>query len=388
VRAFADPAIAWLIRCARFVRARHRIATFVDACASTVIVVASAAAAGVVAAQDRPAAMTPRAAQSVLLGIANAGSRLVAVGERGIVVYSDDAGHSWRQARVPVSVTLTAVRFPTPRDGWAVGHAGVVIHSRDGGETWQRQLTGDAAARLAYEAAAQRRTRGADGDARVAQAVAEAQRLVQDGADKPLLDLHFFDARNGIVVGAYNLIYRTRDAGATWQPLLDRTGNREGLHLYAISALGDRLYIAGEQGLLLRSRDRGETFERVTVPYRGSLFAVLADEHGEVIVAGLRGHAYESRDEGATWRAIDVPVATAIACVARLAGHALLFAGEGGLLVSNHADASPFALVATPPWGPINAVATAPDGAWIVATMRGVARLERRDASVHTARKP
>ncbi len=54
-------------------------------------------------------------------------------GERGIVLLSDDAGVSWRQAKVPVSVSLTAVQFVDAEQGWAVGHLGVVLHTQDGG---------------------------------------------------------------------------------------------------------------------------------------------------------------------------------------------------------------------------------------------------------------
>ncbi len=51
-----------------------------------------------------------------------AGNRLVAVGERGIVLLSDDAGLNWKQVDVPVSVTLTGVQFVSPMKGWAIGH--------------------------------------------------------------------------------------------------------------------------------------------------------------------------------------------------------------------------------------------------------------------------
>ncbi len=50
-----------------------------------------------------PAFASAKAARSMLLGVAQAGPRLVAVGERGIIVYSDDQGQSWTQASVPVS---------------------------------------------------------------------------------------------------------------------------------------------------------------------------------------------------------------------------------------------------------------------------------------------
>jgi len=71
--------------------------------------------------------------KAVLLASTCAGKRLVAVGECGMVTLSDDDGATWRQGKVPVSVTLTAVDFATPEKGWAVGHSGVVLHTEDGG---------------------------------------------------------------------------------------------------------------------------------------------------------------------------------------------------------------------------------------------------------------
>src|SRR5881392_2872753 len=90
----------------------------------------------------RSAVTTEFGARSVLTAITRAGDRLVAVGERGIVIFSDDHGGRWQQAKVPVSVTLCAVRFIDKRQGWVVGHAGVVLATRDGGSSWSKQLDG------------------------------------------------------------------------------------------------------------------------------------------------------------------------------------------------------------------------------------------------------
>ncbi|HEU4778459.1 MAG TPA: YCF48-related protein, partial [Steroidobacteraceae bacterium] len=124
---------------------------------------------------SRPATIVEGASRCVLLGLAKAGQRLVACGERGIIVYSDNAGGSWRQAQVPVSVTLTAVSFPQASQGWAVGHGGVVLHSADGGATWVRQTTGGT----------------------------ESER------ERVLLDVRFDDDKTGIAVGAFGVIMRT-----------------------------------------------------------------------------------------------------------------------------------------------------------------------------------
>ena len=62
------------------------------------------------------AAPTALAASSPLLAIARAGSRIVAAGPRGHIVWSDDEGAHWTQAAVPVSSDLTS----TCPDGLAV----------------------------------------------------------------------------------------------------------------------------------------------------------------------------------------------------------------------------------------------------------------------------
>lgn len=195
-------------------------------------------------------------AGAVLQTAAQAGPRLVAVGERGLVVLYDDQGRHWRQVPVPVSVGLTAIRFVDAQYGWIVGHGGVVLASRDGGQTWVVQLDGRGAAeRVRQEAQA-------SGDARQ---IAEAERLVADGPDKPLLDLYFFDRLHGLVVGAYNLALTTEDGGHTWQSIGRRLDNPRALHLYSVRARDNELLIAGEQGLVLRSTDRGAHFPRLTL---------------------------------------------------------------------------------------------------------------------------
>src|SRR5215471_18758595 len=69
---------------------------------------------------DTPAVMSPLAKKSLMQAVTRAGSRLVAVGQRGHVVVSDDGGATWKQSRVPVSSDLCAVYFVDNRNGWAV----------------------------------------------------------------------------------------------------------------------------------------------------------------------------------------------------------------------------------------------------------------------------
>ena len=90
-----------------------------------------------------PALQSPKAARALLLGVHSAGARLIAVGERGIVVFSDDGGATWTQGQVPVSVTLTSVFLVSDKLGWAAGHDGVVLRTTESrGRCSKRVMTG------------------------------------------------------------------------------------------------------------------------------------------------------------------------------------------------------------------------------------------------------
>ena len=332
---------------------------------------------------DRPAVQTRRAAESVLLGVTRAGGRLVAVGERGIVVCSDDDGRTWSQARVPTSVSLTAVHFANPVHGWAVGHGGVVLHTKDRGETWTRQLDGNAAAALALRAA-EARVRAAPNDAAARASLRDAQRLVSDGADKPFLDVHFANIEQGFVVGAYGLIFHTDDGGSTWQPWMDRLDNPKGLHLNAIRAVGKVVYLAGEQGLFFRSTDGGRSFQRVETPYSGSYAVAVISPDGDLVLGGLRGHAYWSRDQGRSFAQVDVRVPISFSAAAVLGDHRIVFGNVAGDLLQSGDGGRSMRVAAARRMAPIAALAAAADGSLIAVGMTGVVRLPTSAAPAAT----
>jgi len=120
------------------------------------------------------------ASRVLLLGVAAADKRAVAVGEQGVIVLSDDDGRNWRPAKSPTEATLTAVHFVDSRRGFAVGHDAVILMTEDAGETWKQ-----------------------------VHAAPDEQ--------KPLLAVWFENAERGIAVGAYSSFYRTSDGGKSWQ---------------------------------------------------------------------------------------------------------------------------------------------------------------------------
>jgi photosystem II stability/assembly factor-like uncharacterized protein len=314
-----------------------------------------------------PAVKSPLAVNAPLNAVAAAGKRLVAAGQRGHILYSDD-GKNWLQADVPVSSDLTALCFPSPQQGWAVGHEGVVLHTADGGLTWSKQLDGKQAADLIvkqYGAPAQ------TGDPTAQRLQKEAETFAAQGADKPFLDVWFEDDRKGFVIGAFNLILRTEDGGQTWTPWLDRIDNPKALHLYAIRPAGEAVFIVGEQGLVQKLDRERQRFASVAIPYQGTLFGVVGTPN-VVVAFGLRGNAYRTTDGGGSWDKITTGVnASLTGGVARADGSIALVSQAGQVLFSTDGGAS-FNRVKTATAAPAFAVAEAGNGAIALVGVGGV----------------
>ena len=341
-------------------------------CSMLALLQGVAQAAAYVDVLDLPAKPSPLAVRSPLIGIARAGERLVTVGQRGHILYSDAAGKHWLQASVPLSSDLTAVFFSSAKQGWAVGNDGVVLHSSDAGTTWRKQLDGRRIGDLLvkhYTALAS----AEPGNEQWPLLVAEGQRLVEQGADKPLLDVWFANDKVGYVVGVFNLILRTEDGGQSWTPLQDRTDNPQGLHLNAIASTGDALYIAGEQGLLLKWDDHAQRFAAVPTPYQGSFFGVLG-KPGEALVYGLRGNVLRSTDGGLSWTALDSGLHVSItAGLIDAHGDYRLFTQAGHALVSQAGDR--LQLLPHQDLPPVAGATLAADGSLVVVGSRGAQAL-------------
>ena len=322
---------------------------------------------------DSPAVQSEKAIQGAFTGLASAGKRLVAVGQRGHIFYSDDDGQRWHQAQVPVSSDLVAVHFPSPQQGWAVGHDGVVLHSGDAGQTWSRQFDGRQVGPVML-AFYQRLGAAQPEDSELQMRVSEAQRMVEEGADKPFLDVWFENERVGYIVGAFNLIFRTDDGGQSWTPWLDRTENPSALNLYALRPVGNQLFIVGEQGLVLRLDPAAERFHAIPTPYNGTFFGITG-KPGAVLVFGLRGNAYRSVDGGVSWNKVELGLPLSItASTVTADGRIILLSQAGHVLVSVD-DGASFKLQPQNGLAPVAGAQVSSSGALVLAGVRGLRQL-------------
>lgn len=319
---------------------------------------------------EREALPVARPTQAVMVALARAGRRLVAGGERGLIVFSDDGGRQWTQASVPSSVTLTALRFANEREGWAAGNMGVVLRTQDGGATWRRVLDGRAAAALAFKAAQS----AADGGA-----LEEATRLAEEGADKPFTDLAIRSDGSLLAVGAYGMAFASLDGGASWQSQMHRLPNPDGLSLYGLASRGGEQWLYGEQGLLLRADDAQSPFAGVESPSTGSLFGSVALHGGALLLYGLRGKVFRSAAAGEPWAAQQTPVDASLCAGLQLDDGRVLLAGAAGQLLESRDEGRSFRPLALKTRYPFSAIAQAPDGALVLAGARGLVRVERAE---------
>ncbi len=276
----------------------------------------------------------PISAPAPLLGVDRAGDVLVGVGLHGMIKRSTDGGATWQQVQSPVSTDLVQVRFRDPMNGWIVGHDSVLLHTIDGGLTWSVQLDGCTVLARLKTFYGERAERGVEGAADMLQEVEFAMNTsaTPDVLASPFLDVMFNEEKVGYVVGAFGMILRSTDDGATWEPWIEQTDNTRRMHLYGLDERDGVFYIAGEQGLLMRQDPQTQQFTTIETPYNGTYFGVRALPN-LLLAYGLRGNLYASRDDGGQWQQIDTGLnASLISAVD--AGQQLIMVSQSGAMIA------------------------------------------------------
>ncbi|MCE2988595.1 MAG: YCF48-related protein [Nitrosomonadaceae bacterium] len=276
-------------------------------------------------------AMSKQAMSRLMLtDIVRSGNRIVAVGDRGYVVYSDSNGETWSRAKTPAGVPLlTSVQFSSGDTLWATGHDSTILKSVNNGQEW-------------------------------------TQAYASEKDKRPLMDVLFIDANVGYAVGAYGAFYETTDGGKTWaarkaisspsKPPARKAGKAraesfedepektdEDRHLNSIIKLSDgRLLIVGEAGTMMVSADAGKSWSRLNSPYKGSFFGAVQANNGAVIVYGLRGNVYRSTDGMRSWSQLALGTKASFMGSTKLADGAIVLAGLSGTLLISRDNGQSF----------------------------------------------
>lgn len=255
------------------------------------------------AALQQPSSPSGFETRLLLLDAVSTGKRIVAAGERGYILLSED-GRRWRPAPTASTATLTALAHRGD-SLWAVGHDTTILKSTDAGNSW----------RSMYYA---------------------------PQTQSPLLDIAFVDDQHGFAVGAYGTFLEMRDAGMHWTP---RKIAHQDLHFNAIAVLdSSTLLIAGEAGTLLRSTDAGRTWQARPSPYVGSWFGIVALDPKTALLFGLRGKLFRTDDAGGQWTELSTGTTSALMGGRVLEDGRIVVVGNDGVILISIDRARSFTL--------------------------------------------
>ena len=212
------------------------------------------------------------------------------------------------------SATLSAVTFAGAERGWAVGQWGIILATRDGGQRWEKQR-------------------------------------IDVSVDQPLFSVNFTSAQDGIAVGLWSLMLQTHDGGRTWtRTALPKPpgGGKADRNLYRV--FDDRhgaIYIAAEQGTVLKSTDGGANWSYLETGGKGSLWAGVAMPDGRIVVGGLLASLFQSSDGGARWSPLNAETKSSITDLVAT-GSGLLAVGLDGLVLKQRPGGTSFEVAQRP----------------------------------------
>lgn len=300
----------------------------------------------------KPAAYAPdfvptRADRVILLDVEQAGARIHAVGERGVVLQSDDGGSNWKGRRTPTTRTLTGIVFNDEKHGVAVGHGATILRTEDGGATWQAVV-------------------------------------VEDAGIDSLLGAVALGGTRVIAYGAFGLYLESNDNGRGWtrHQVIDAEFDR---HISQVIEAGDGLLLIGETGTLATSAD-GVNYTRVVSPYEGSFFGGLATPAGAWLIYGMRGNVFRSEDRGATWTKVEVGSQKTVSSGRVLSDGRIVLVGIAGNVLVSGDDGRSFAKLDAGLRQSLAQVVELAGGGLLVVGDAGVAKVAQPGTGTATAR--
>jgi photosystem II stability/assembly factor-like uncharacterized protein len=181
---------------------------------------------------------TLRLSDPILLRMAFANDQVGwAVGESGMIQYTEDGGATWLIQESPTRKLLYDVAAIDAKQAWAVGAGGKLLRTVDGGKSWNEKSS--------------------------------------EGA-QTLRAVHFADANRGWAVGANGTIISTNNGGDRWRPQTSGVALNlnDVFFVNGKEGLGEgprEGWIAGDRGLLLHTTDGGATWESVELSTHANL---------------------------------------------------------------------------------------------------------------------
>ncbi|NWG28534.1 MAG: T9SS type A sorting domain-containing protein [Ignavibacteriaceae bacterium] len=188
----------------------------------------------------------------------NNGQRVIAAGDGGMILISEDAGETWSQLSSPTIRNIWNMQIITEEIGWMVGEGGTALKTSDGGLTWIQQP-------MPYPTA-------------------------------PYWDLSFIDTFFGYICSNSGIILKTTNGGTSWQ--IQQAGDTRSLFtIYAFDTLW--ISAAGFAGKVVYTSNGGNNWINVSGVSAAEINKIkfINDTTGFMACSGF----YQSTDRGISW---------------------------------------------------------------------------------------
>jgi photosystem II stability/assembly factor-like uncharacterized protein len=273
---------------------------------------------------------------------------LMIVGRYGKILRSTNDGTSWQSVASGETRALFSLAFADAQRAVAVGAQGLMLESADGGLTWQPRpaLTDRQLFRVRFPAPPLGFVVGEFGTLLRSDDAGQSWTVIelpwdeilpslaeQLGTVEPhLYDIAFCDAERGWAVGEYGLILATRDGGQTWTK--QHGGALSDPHLFTAECTGAGTVVAaGQSGQIVYSADAGRTWSEERGGVQDVYDLVVLRSDRELLAIGDLGALRLSSSAGqpGTWKDIAIPGGSFMWAARGIwIGHEILLVGQSG----------------------------------------------------------
>lgn len=192
----------------------------------------------------------------------NTVDNVLAVGEGGGNITTNDGGTSWESFSPPTAVGVD-IHFVDLNTGWFIGSGSVIGKTIDGGSGWTTQTSPVSKDLVSVFAAGDNEVWivGADGTILATTNGGSSWSSQTSGVTAGLQDLYFRDTSTGWVVGSSGTILKTTDGGSSWEALT--SGTTQQLNgVYFISS--QEGFSVGDNRTIIHTIDSGTNWTIVT----------------------------------------------------------------------------------------------------------------------------
>lgn len=212
-----------------------------------------------------------------------------------VIVKTTDGGETWEgKSLPPLSGVLRAVHFVDEQNGWAVGGGGAILATHDGGETWSLKQSGVASELTTVDFVdADHGWAGGPGGVLLKTDDGGTRWMPQFTFSAPIRQIDFIDRNRGWAAGDGGALLETADGGAHWTPVSATTANLTGIRMITAS----KGWAVGDKGTLLRFD--GAAWTPVSSGTTISLKGVAASDEDAAWGVGDYGMVTFASSEGA-----------------------------------------------------------------------------------------